>query len=188
MLEGKGNVVCNNDCIHAIKTAAKECQKIIEAIESLRNAHGKVKRTIEPVPAINEDISESIRLMSEMRLREIFSNQSHDKISRDNAVNEIRDDVVDRVWSANADVDRWVIQNQFNHFCKSIFRTIIFENGRCDGRAHKQLRDISCQVNMYKPLHGCSLFQRGQTQVLSTVSLDSIESALKLDTLSSIDM
>jgi len=52
---------------------------------------------------------------------------------------------------------------------------------RCDGRKLDDLRNISCEVDLYKPLHGSALFQRGQTQVFCTVALDSIDSALKLD-------
>lgn len=52
---------------------------------------------------------------------------------------------------------------------------------RCDGRSLTELRNISTEVDLYKPLHGSSLFQRGQTQVLCTVSLDSLTSALQMD-------
>lgn len=52
---------------------------------------------------------------------------------------------------------------------------------RCDGRKLDELRNISCEVDLYKPLHGSALFQRGQTQVFCTVALDSLDSALKLD-------
>jgi len=55
---------------------------------------------------------------------------------------------------------------------------------RCDGRSLIQLRDISCDVGLYKPLHGSALFQRGQTQVFCTVAFDSIDSALKSDPVS----
>lgn len=57
-------------------------------------------------------------------------------------------------------------------------------NFRCDGRAINELRDIECQVDLFQPLHGSAFFQRGQTQVLCTVTLDSIESSLKLDNIS----
>lgn len=57
-------------------------------------------------------------------------------------------------------------------------------NFRCDGRATNELRDIKCQVDLFRPLHGSAFFQRGQTQVLCTVTLDSIESSLKLDDIS----
>lgn len=43
------------------------------------------------------------------------------------------------------------------------------------------------KVDLHKPLHGSALFQRGQTQVFCTVSLDSQESALKLDTLAALE-
>lgn len=55
---------------------------------------------------------------------------------------------------------------------------------RCDGRGLTDLRNISCQTNMFEPLHGSALFQRGQTQVLCTVTLDSLESAMRMDPLS----
>lgn len=42
---------------------------------------------------------------------------------------------------------------------------------RCDGRELTALRDISCDVDLFKPLHGSALFQRGQTQVRALQSL-----------------
>lgn len=188
MLEGRGNIVPMQDCMQAITIASRQCQRIIDAIDKLQKLHGKEKNAVEKPTPINEEITESIRLMSEMRLRQIFSNHGHDKMSRDRAVNEVRENVTKHVASANTDVNPMIIGNEFNRIAKHIFREIIFADGRCDGRGHNKLRPISCKVNMYKPLHGCSLFQRGQTQVLSTVSLDSVESAMKLDSMSSIDM
>ena len=52
---------------------------------------------------------------------------------------------------------------------------------RCDGRDLNEIRDIACEVDLYKPLHGSAIFQRGQTQVLCTVALDSPQSAFKTD-------
>ena len=55
---------------------------------------------------------------------------------------------------------------------------------RCDGRKLTDIRPISCDVDLYRPLHGSALFQRGQTQVVCTVAFDSPESALKSDPVS----
>ncbi|KAB0403068.1 hypothetical protein E2I00_011557, partial [Balaenoptera physalus] len=52
---------------------------------------------------------------------------------------------------------------------------------KCDGRDLTSLRNINCEVDMFKILHGSSLFQRGQTQVLCTVTFDSLESSIKSD-------
>lgn len=187
MLEGKGNSVALGDILHAIKVGVGECKKIIAGIEKLQSLFGKEKRLLEPPLPVDENVSESVRILSEMRLREVFSDHSHDKISRDKAVIQILEEVLKSVSSANPDTSTAIIQQLFDKTCKNVFREIILDNERCDGRNHDQLRNISCKVNLYNPLHGSALFQRGQTQVFSTVSLDSVESALKLDTLSSID-
>lgn len=188
MLEGKGNIVLMPDLLKAIRHGAKEAQHIIVGIEKLQKQFGKKKRAIESVAEIDGEVSEAIRTMCEMRLREVFRDASHDKLGRDNAVNAIRTDVVDRVWSSYPDTEPALIQESFNSHCKAVFRELIFdENRRCDGRELDDIRPISCQVDLHKPLHGSALFQRGQTQVFCTVALDSPESALKLDTLSALD-
>lgn len=188
MMEGKGNVVLLQDFQKAIKTAAKEAQLIIQAIEKLAKAHGKPKRTLDDVEVASEEVCEAVRSLSEMRLKEIFRDTNHDKISRDQAVNGVRTEVVDRVWSNFPDLDVSLISEAFSKRTKETFRDLIFEeNQRCDGRALDDMRNISCQIDLHKPLHGSALFQRGQTQVFCTIALDSQESALRLDTLSALE-
>ncbi|XP_017143283.1 polyribonucleotide nucleotidyltransferase 1, mitochondrial [Drosophila miranda] len=188
MLEGKGNVVLMQDLLKAIKQGTREAQLIIHEIERLQKAYGRKKREVESPNRVDPELQEAVRSMCEMRLREIFQDANHDKISRDNAVNEVRSNVIDKVWSSYPDTEPGVIGEEFNQTCRSIFRELIFErNYRCDGRDYDTLRNISCQVDMYKPLHGSALFQRGQTQVFCTVSLDSPESAMKLDSLAALD-
>lgn len=48
--------------------------------------------------------------------------------------------------------------------------TYFFYYHRCDGRDLTSLRNINCEVDMYKILHGSALFQRGQTQVIDAKS------------------
>lgn len=208
MLEGKGNVVLQQDLLKAIKCGTREAQNIVLEIERLQKAYGKQKREVEKITTLNEEISSAVLSMCEMRLREIFQDASHDKISRDMAVNEVRTNVIDKVWSSYPNTDPSTITDEFNRCCKTIFRELVFEtNLRCDGRDFDSLRNISCQVriihslcesyiynlicyfqvDLYKPLHGSALFQRGQTQVFCTVALDSQESAMKLDTLTALE-
>lgn len=189
MLEGRGNIVNENELRMAIKKGTQEAQLIINGIEKLQKSHGKPKRALEPLPQADEEIEAAVRTMSEMRLREIFRDFTHDKFSRDQAVSKTRTDTIDKVWSSYPSVDPGLIGECFNKFTKSVFREMVFEeNRRCDGRYLDDLRKISSSVNMHKPLHGSALFQRGQTQVFATVALDSQESALKLDPITSLDM
>lgn len=181
-------MVLQQDLLKAIKKGTQEAQFIIQEIEKVQRANGKAKRTVDPPPILSDEIKDAIKTLGEMRITEVFRNSEHDKLSRDNAINQIRTDVIERTWSNYPESDPILLGEEFNKLSKSIFRGLLFEeNRRCDGRTYDDLRNISCEVDMYKPLHGSALFQRGQTQVLCTVSLDSIESAMKLDSISALE-
>lgn len=87
-----------------------------------------------------------------MRLKEIFNDYSHDKLSRDNAVNLLRNDVFEKIKTNFADIeDLSLVVDKFNQTCKDVFRNNIFETDkRCDGREMDELRNISCQVLFFK--------------------------------------
>ncbi|XP_059047353.1 polyribonucleotide nucleotidyltransferase 1, mitochondrial [Achroia grisella] len=182
MLEGSAGDILQQDLLKAIKLGTKEAQHIVRGIEKLRKDHGKMKREYElPLP-LEQSIIDNIKTLSTMKIREILSDHSHDKLSRDMAISELRQTVLNQLRDTQADVG--LLQDYFNTHLKQIFRDMIFESDtRCDGRHLDELRKISCQVSLYEPLHGSALFQRGQTQVMATVAFDSPDSALKMDTL-----
>ena len=55
-----------------------------------------------------------------------------------------------------------------------------------DGRGLDDLRPISCDINLYNSLHGSALFQRGQTQVLASVTFDSPESMYRAESIANM--
>lgn len=182
MLEANANNVLQQDLLKAIKTGTKEAQHIINSIEKMQKEFGKQKRELLTENELSSEILEALESLTIMRVKEIFTDYSHDKLSRDNALNAVRNDVLEKIRSSFPDIDSVTLSENYNKLVKKIFRNLIFdENRRCDGRGLEDLRDISCQVNLYNPLHGSALFQRGQTQVFCTVTLDSHQSALKLD-------
>ncbi|XP_050354461.1 polyribonucleotide nucleotidyltransferase 1, mitochondrial isoform X1 [Nymphalis io] len=185
MLEGHANIILQQDLLKAIKLGTKEAQTIVRSIEKLQKTYGKMKREYEVQPPIDQSIVDSVKTLSSMKIREILSDFSHDKTSRDNAISELRQTVLNQLRDTEADVT--LLQDCFNSNLKQIFRDMIFETDvRCDGRGLDELRKITCEAGLYEPLHGSAVFQRGQTQVLCTVAFDSPESALKMDTLTMI--
>src|SRR3990172_6168283 len=65
-----------------------------------------------------------------------------------------------------------------------IIVTVLSADPRADGRAVDELRPITCDVGILPRTHGTGLFQRGETQVLSVVTLGPMSMQQKLDTLS----
>ncbi|CAH2983536.1 unnamed protein product [Chilo suppressalis] len=184
MLEGSASDILQQDLLKAIKLGTKEAQHIVRAIEKLQKDHGKMKREYETQLPLDQSIIDSIKTLSSMKIREILSDYSHDKTSRDIAISELRQTILNQLRDA---ADAGQLQDAFNAHLREIFRDMIFETDvRCDGRHLDELRKINCEVSLYAPLHGSALFQRGQTQVLCTVAFDSPESALKVDPLTMI--
>lgn len=182
MLEGQADNILIQDLLKAIKKGTQEAQSVVLAIEKMQKKLGNKKRTFEQPLQLSVEVMEALRTLSQMRIREIFKDFSHDKLSRDNALNEVRSNVAEKIKMSFPDLDGALISEGINKTIKKEFRELIFEeNVRCDGRKLEDLRNITCQVDLFKPLHGSALFQRGQTQVFCTVTLDSHQSALKMD-------
>ncbi|XP_076637960.1 polyribonucleotide nucleotidyltransferase 1 [Colletes latitarsis] len=187
MAEGSANDILEQDLRKAIRTAAKDCQLIINSITNLQKKSGKCKTVItdkETDKETTNDITETVREFSENEILNVFKCYSHDKISRDNAIIDLRTKMLNNL--VNNDPETAVTATKaFNKLVKTVFRSVVFDtDNRCDGRKINELRDIKCQVELFKPVHGSAFFQRGQTQVLCTVTLDCIENALKMDTIS----
>ena len=68
-------------------------------------------------------------------------------------------------------------------FQKKIVKAWLLEGHRVDGRAKNEIRPLSAQVGVLPRVHGSGLFTRGQTQVLSVCTLNTLSAAQKLDTI-----
>ena len=101
-------------------------------------------------------------------------NYNHDKFSRDIELENIRIDAMEKLKENFPDESNVsILSEAYQQTIKNIYAQLVFETDqRCDGRFDNELRRIKCEIDMYKPLHGSALFQRGQTQVLCTVTFD----------------
>ncbi|XP_033334055.2 polyribonucleotide nucleotidyltransferase 1 [Megalopta genalis] len=186
MMEGTANEIFEPDLRKAVRLAAKECQLIIQTILRLQNKIVKPKAKAKIPEEETNVMMEPVKTFSECELHEIFNHYTHDKISRDNAIQCLRMRMLNQLAKDNSEVAA-AAGTAFNTLVRDVFRSLMFENNkRCDGRKWNDLRDIKCEVGMFEPLHGSAFFQRGQTQVMCTVTLDSVENALKMDAISSL--
>ena len=68
-------------------------------------------------------------------------------------------------------------------FQKKIVKAWLLEGHRVDGRAKNEIRPLGAEVGVLPRVHGSGLFTRGQTQVLSICTLNTLSAAQKLDTI-----
>lgn len=130
MLEGSANNVLQQDVLKAIKFGVKECQHIINGISCLQKEFGKPKREFETKNVDDTDgkLETVIDSLCEIKLREIFTNSSHDKMSRDNAVREVKTAVMENLKSNFDNLNLEMCSMIFDDISKRIFRNLIFEN------------------------------------------------------------
>lgn len=129
MLEGSANNVLQQDIMKAIKFGVKECQHVIDGINHLRKEFGKPKRQFEVknVDDTNGNLETVIDSLCEIKLREIFSNNNHDKMSRDMAVRDVKTEVIENLKSNFDNLNLEVCSLIFDKISKNIFRKLVFE-------------------------------------------------------------
>ncbi len=204
MLEAWGDNYPQTKFIEALEFGVSEAHKVAQNI--LKSSSFKTIRsptTLQDVPAISksettdqestlesqtteiEIINNAFQSMTYSRLYSTFTDYTLDKKSRDLAINTIRNQVIKYITKdlSLKNYDYQSLSGLFSNFTKKIIKNLCLdESKRVDGRSLTDLRPIKCLTNMYPCLHGSALFQRGQTQVLSTVTFDSIESMYRAET------
>ncbi|XP_037322269.2 polyribonucleotide nucleotidyltransferase 1, mitochondrial isoform X1 [Pungitius pungitius] len=182
MIEASAENVLQQDFCHAVKVGVKHTQQIILAIQQLAREQKITKRTPVRIFSAPTDMVEHVRQLASKKIYAVFTDYAHDKISRDEAINKVRLEAEEELKERFPQAEHFEIIESFNTVSKEVFRNLVLnEFKRCDGRELTALRNISCDVDLFKPLHGSALFQRGQTQVLSSVTFDSLESSVKAD-------
>ena len=185
MLEGGGEDVPHSYIKVVIANGAGFAQSVAMVIAEDCKKNQKKKRIFSPSFVIPEDLIDAVQSCAESEIKQILESP-HGKISRDKALNDGRHGIFEKLDEKYLK-DTQLVHEAYSVVVRKLFREQILEDKiRCDGRSLTEVRPITSQVDLYKPLHGSALFQRGQTQVLCTVTFDSLESASRNDPVSVI--
>lgn len=130
MLDGTADCILQQDFLKAIKLGVKESQAVIHGIQKLQKEVGKVKRPIDEKARMEvpQDLAEAAKSFAELRLKDIFQNFTFDKIGRDQAVSEVRTDVVDKLRQSFPDYDSSLVNEAFSKLTKYTFRNLILDD------------------------------------------------------------
>jgi polyribonucleotide nucleotidyltransferase len=154
---------------------------IIPVILKMQAEVGKSKREVKLVlPPAN--LEAAVRAAATAKLRTAVRNP--DKLAREEAVASVGSEVQSAL-SEQFPESAKVIAGLLKTILKEEVRRAIIEEGiRPDGRKLDEVRPVMCVVDLLPRTHGSAVFQRGQTQVLSVVTLGTVGDVQKLDDLS----
>ncbi len=191
MVEGGSSIVKEEDMLEAIFFGHGALQPLIELQEQMKKSVGKSKRVLSsPDPeAVRkyDEIKAKVESMAGQRLHEALT--VAEKVERQNAIQAVKTDVIAQFESENPDaVDeafRAHIETALEELVKRTCRSLVLDEGRrIDGRRFDEVRKIACEVGLLPRPHGSSLFTRGETQVLSVLTLGTGHDEQRVETLS----
>ena len=105
-----------------------------------------------------------------------------DKNVRETRWNAMIDHWHEKYLEEYPDMDQYLEEFTYK-FQKKIVKAWLLEGHRVDGRAKNEIRPLAAEVGVLPRVHGSGLFTRGQTQVLSVCTLNTLAASQKLDTI-----
>ncbi len=179
MIEAGANEVDNDTMFAAIKLAHEENQKQIDLINKMVAEIGKEKFDY-PHADFDQELFDKIvaATMDEAKA----AMDTDDKNVREARWNVLMDHWHELFEEEYPEMDKYLDEITYK-FQKKIVKAWLLEGHRVDGRAKNEIRPLAAEVGVLPRAHGSGLFTRGQTQVLSVATLDTLSAAQKLDTI-----
>ena len=179
MIEAGANEVDNDTMLKAIELAHKENQKQVALINQMVAEIGKPKFDY-PHADFNQELFDKIvaDFMDEAKA----AMDTDDKNIRESRWNAMIEHWHEKYLEEYPDMDQYLEEFTYK-FQKKIVKAWLLQGHRVDGRQKNEIRPLSAEVGILPRAHGSGLFTRGQTQVLSACTLDTLSANQKLDTI-----
>ncbi len=187
MVEGEANECQEEDLVEAMKFAHETIKDMIAAQERLAEMVGAKalkKREVAPLPE-NEDLKKRIESAISEPIRTIASSPT-DKTTRRDFIENLKETTLAAIKSEN-DEDFWktwkeTADRYFEKIKKSVIRDVVLTDGkRLDGRKLHEVRPIWSEVDYLPSAHGSALFNRGETQSLTSLTLGTKQDQQMID-------
>ncbi|MBA0587101.1 polyribonucleotide nucleotidyltransferase 2, mitochondrial [Gossypium raimondii] len=183
MIDVQAGEITEKDLEAGLRLAHPEAVKYLEPQIRLAAKAGKQKKEYK-LSMVSEQIFEKVRNLAEAPIDAVFTDPSYGKFERGEALEKIAQDVKSALEEECDEQSLKVLPKVVDTVRKKVVRKrIISEGFRLDGRHLDEVRPIYCEAGHLPILHGSALFNRGDTQVLCTVTLGAPQDAQRLDSL-----
>jgi polyribonucleotide nucleotidyltransferase len=184
MVECGANEVPEDVMVQALLKGHQELQSLISVQNEIRAQVGKPKNESYPRFGIADDVRSRVTERINSRIRDILINL-YDKDARNEALDDLEEELVTEFAEY---FEARHVKEAFHDRLKIEVRERILSAGmRPDGRGPTDIRSLAAEVDLLPRVHGCGLFTRGETQVLSAATLGTARDAQELDGLAPVD-
>ncbi|CAL2250546.1 unnamed protein product [Prunus armeniaca] len=183
MIDVQAREISEKDLEAGLRLAHPEAVKYIEPQIKLAAKAGKHKKEYK-LSMMPDRTLEKVGKLAEVPIEAVFTDPTYGKFERGEALENIMQDVK-KVLEEECDEEslRLLPKAVDTVRKKVVRRRIIVEGFRLDGRRLDEVRPLYCEAGNLPMLHGSSLFNRGDTQVLCTVTLGAPGDAQRLESI-----
>lgn len=179
MIEAAADQIPEDIMLKGIIEAHGVIKSVIELINQMVSQVGKEKFTYEK-SSFNEELFD--KFVSEYLEKYQYAMDTDDKNVREERINIVFDEAIVQYGEEYPEFEaQW--DEMSYRIQKKIVKQWLLSGKRVDGRAMDELRPLASEVGVLPVVHGSGLFTRGQTQVLSVATLDTLAASQKLDTI-----
>lgn len=185
MVEGEAKECSEEDLVKALELAHEAIRVQIKAQQELRDKKGITAKRKYTKPEENEELKAKVIAFAKDRIYGISRGGSA-KHERGEAYSKLKDELIESLGEEATDQDKKLAGKYFADLMWEVVRDMILdERIRLDGRKLDEVRPLAMEIDPLPTPHGSSLFTRGETQSLSTVTFGTpldellIESAAK---------
>ncbi len=180
MVEGGATMVPEEEILEALFAGHEAIQPLLEIQEQLRRELGKVKRQV-PLAELDAGVVRRVDELALAKLQQAI--EIPEKLERYKRLAEVKSEVVTQA-AAEFPGKEKQIKAAFDELKRKCFRGLVIQRERrIDGRGLKDIRPITCEVEVLPRTHGSALFTRGETQALVVATLGTASDEQRVDAL-----
>jgi polyribonucleotide nucleotidyltransferase len=180
MVEGGAQIVPEDEILEALFAGHEAIQPLLEIQEQLRRELGKPKRQV-PLAELDAAIAGRVDELAMAELQQAM--EITEKLERYKRLAEIRSETVTQATAEFPGKEKHA-KAAFDALKRKYFRNLVIERERrIDGRGLKDIRPITCEVEVLPRTHGSALFTRGETQALVVATLGTASDEQRVDAL-----
>ena len=169
MIETKAEEIGEEIVLKAIVAAKKENDLIIDFIEKLRKKVGQTKWPTPP-DLFDKKLLDMLKKNYKKQIEQLLADKAQKEYDNGDLLNKLVSEVMETI--KDDEYDRKLVTKAIDYLTKQTLREkILTTKKRADGRGPDEVRPISAEVSILPRTHGSAIFQRGDTQVLSIVTL-----------------